>query len=354
LIAEDSSGNIYVSTTSGMAYITPSGGIAAVSMPDGRPILATNVSVSPGDDAWCVLNDGSVLVLHHGKVVSEIPAGYFGGSNLHAVFCSGDGSIYFGSYGGKVFVFDPILREYASLSIGDRNTANGFYKDSAGRIWACSDNGIGYFEDEKFSPVDGALIHNSFENMIEDYEGNYWFSSSRGGVLLLSRAKLKNVFFAYSMPERTVNAIAKYRGDLYLGADDGLLIIGEDGKEIKNGLTETLRNTRVRALAADAEDNLWIGTYQDFGVVRYKDGEWVSIGGEDGLVNERVRSVWPRDGGGVIAATSNGISMVKDDRVTRNYTVADGLATQLRRCVLKAVTTQQRTTRQREPVRVHA
>jgi signal transduction histidine kinase/ligand-binding sensor domain-containing protein/CheY-like chemotaxis protein/HPt (histidine-containing phosphotransfer) domain-containing protein len=326
-IVQDSSGNLYVSTTSGLAYIAQSSDIVTVTAPGGRPILSANIDADPGDDVWCVLNDGSVIVVRRGEVVSELPPGYFDGANLHSIYCSDDGSIYFGSYGGWVFVFDPASRKYASLSIGDRNTSNGFYKDSTGRVWACSDNGIGYFEDGGFHPVDGALISNSFENMIEDYEGNYWFSSSRGGVLLLARAKLKDVFFAYSMPERTVNAIAKYQGDLYLGTDDGLMIIGPDGEEVTNELTETLRNTRIRTLAADSDDNLWIGTYQGFGVVRYRNGEWVSINTYGGLVNDRVRSVWPRDGGGVIASTSNGISIIRDDRVTRNYTVEDGLST---------------------------
>jgi signal transduction histidine kinase/ligand-binding sensor domain-containing protein/CheY-like chemotaxis protein/HPt (histidine-containing phosphotransfer) domain-containing protein len=336
-IAQDSSGNLYVSTTSGLAYITQSRGIMTVTAPDGRPILATNIDVSTKDDAWCVLNDGSILVIHHGTVISNIPAGYFDGSNLHSIFCSGDGSIYLGSYGGRIFVYDPGADKYAGLFTGSRNTANGFYEDVAGRIWVCSDNGIGFFKDRNFHPVDGALINNSFENMIEDYEGNYWFSSSRSGVLLLSRAKLKNVFFAYDIPDRTVNAIAKYHGDLYLGTDDGILILGPDGKETASDLTETLRNTRIRALAVDSEDNLWIGTYQDFGVVRYKDGKWVSINVSDGLVNERVRSLCPRAGGGVIATTSSGISIVRDDKVTRNYTVEDGLSTPV---ILNAVETE--------------
>ncbi|MDR0649184.1 MAG: response regulator [Synergistaceae bacterium] len=326
-IAQDSSGNLYVSTTSGLAYIAQSQGIATVTMPDGKPILTANISVSPNNDAWCVLNDGSILIVQHGAVISEISAGYFDDSNIHSIFCSKDGSVYLGAYDGRIFAYDPAAKEYAQLFTSGRNTPNGFYEDSMGRVWICSDNGIGYFGEEGFHPVDGALINNSFENMIEDYEGNFWFSSSRNGVLLLSRAKLKNVFFAYSMPDRTVNTIARYRGDLYLGADDGLLIIGPDGKEITNDLTETLRNTRIRALAADADDNLWIGTYQDFGVVRYKDGRWASINEEDGLVNERVRSLRVRDGGGVLATTSSGISIIQDGKVTRNYTVEDGLST---------------------------
>ncbi|MDR2780442.1 MAG: hypothetical protein LBB28_04890, partial [Synergistaceae bacterium] len=336
-IAQDSSGNIYVSTTSGLAYITESRGIVTVAMPDGRPILATNISVSPKDDAWCVLNDGSVIVVHHGAVVSGIPAGRFDGANLHSVFCSRDGSIYLGSYGGRIFAYDPRADKYTRLFASDRNTANGFYEDGRGRIWVCSDNGIGYFDGGNFHPVDGALINNSFENMIEDYEGNLWFASSRSGVLLMSRAKLKNVFFAYNIPERTVNAIVKYHDDLYLGTDDGLLIIGPDGKEIANDLTEALRNTRVRALAADSEDNLWIGTYQDFGVVRYKDGKWISINVGDGLVNERVRSLSLRHGGGVIATTSSGVSVIEDGKVKRNFTIEDGLSTPV---ILNAVETE--------------
>ncbi|MDR1648845.1 MAG: response regulator [Synergistaceae bacterium] len=324
-IIEDSRGNIYVATTSGLVTISREQTISHVKTPDGKPILAVSIAISARDELWCVQNDGSVTVVNDGTVTSPIPAGHFGGLTLHSVFCSEDGSVYLGAYGGNVFVRDPASGEYTTLSAGEINSINGFYEDRGGRIWVYADNGIGYFEDGRFNSLDGALVSNSMENMMEDYEGNYWFASSRSGVLLLSRAKLKNMFFAYGLPDRTVNAVIKYHGDLYVGTDNGMLIIGPDGENISGELTETLQGIRVRALAVDSEDNLWIGTYQNFGVIRYKNGEWVSINAKNGLTDERVRSIWPSGSGGVVVGTSNGVSIVRDDKVTRSYAADEGL-----------------------------
>jgi signal transduction histidine kinase/ligand-binding sensor domain-containing protein/CheY-like chemotaxis protein/HPt (histidine-containing phosphotransfer) domain-containing protein len=325
-IAQDSTGSVYVATTLGLAYIRPTGNLTMVTTADAHPIITSNIEIAPNGDTWCILNDGSVQIINNGQAVSEFPHDYFNGSSLSSAFSASDGQIWLGAYNGQVFRFNYDSGQYSLMSAeSGRNTINGFYQDRSNRVWICSDNGIGYFEDDVLHLVDGGLINNSFENMIEDYEGNYWFSSSRSGVLLLAKASLKNVFFAYNLPEMTVNASAEYHGQLFLGADNGLMVIDDHGLPIETDLTRKLRNTRLRSLVVDDDDNLWIATYSNFGIIRYKDGQWVSITTKDGLISERVRSIWPRHGGGVIATTSNGLSIIKDDMVTKSYTIVDGL-----------------------------
>ncbi|MDR1137755.1 MAG: hypothetical protein LBK91_05470, partial [Synergistaceae bacterium] len=262
-ITEDASGNIYVSTVSGLIRLAGEHTVEQVKTKSGAPIQAVNIGVSLSGDLWCVLSDGGVLVLNDGRVRYDFKSGYFDGLRVETVFCSKQGRVYLGSSDNRVVVCESSAPDkWHVLETGNRNKIDGINEDSTGRLWICAGNGIGYFENDVFHPVDGAIVNNAFQNMIQDYEGNYWFSSSRNGILQLTKAKFKDMFFALQLPEHTVNAIVRYGDDFYVGTDDGIMIIGPEGNEIKNELTEKLKNIRIRCMLIEGE-NLWIATYQD-------------------------------------------------------------------------------------------
>ncbi|MDR3320962.1 MAG: response regulator [Synergistaceae bacterium] len=329
-IAEDVSGDIYASTVSGIVRINQQLELTNLSLSGYNPIFATDIDISPGNDLWCVLNDGSVLVLNGDKLVRRISDRYFGGLSPVSVFCAQDGTVYLGASENRVILYDSKTPGgYSLVDTGTRVNINSLYEDREGRVWVISDTGMGYIEDGAFVPVDGALVRNSLENVIEDYEGNYWFSSSRNGVLLAARSKFKDVSFAFGMSvERTVNAVTEYGGMFYIGADDGLFIRDKDGAEVVNELTEFFAGARVRGVEAGPDGMLWICTYRGLGVVRYdgESGSIVSMGEKNGLSNIRGRAVLPVAGGAVVA-TSEGLLIISGDMVTRKYSKLDGLTT---------------------------
>ncbi|MDR2522856.1 MAG: response regulator [Synergistaceae bacterium] len=327
-MAEDNAGNVYVSTISGLVCITPGREIVQVDVPGAESVFATNISVSRSGQIWCALSDGGVLVLDRREVKRVFPSGYFNGAAVDSIYCSTKGPIYLGSFDDSVMVCGQDAPEdYKVLSAAGRNNINGFYEDRHGRLWICAGNGVGYFQGDVFYPVDGLLVNNAFQNIIEDYEGNYWLSSSRHGILLLTRAKFKDLFFARSLPPQTVNAVTLYDGKFHIGTDDGLLVLDPNGETVENDLTEKLEGARIRCLLPDTDGGLWICTYQAFGAARWNgsSNELLSIRAQDGLVNERVRSAHLARGGGVIVATGNGISLISGDEVVRSYAKNDGL-----------------------------
>lgn len=85
-------------------------------------------------------------------------------------------------------------------------------------MWVCADNGIGYFEDgTTIKILEGAKIDNSVENVIEDYEGNLWFTSSRQGVLKLVKSSFKNIGYLAEQQDVVVNTTCLVNGKLYIG-----------------------------------------------------------------------------------------------------------------------------------------
>ncbi|MDR3254141.1 MAG: response regulator [Synergistaceae bacterium] len=338
-IEEDSAGDVYVATVSGIARITKELEVSAVSIPGHERIYSVDIALSLENDLWCVLNDGSVLALREDRTVRRTPDDFLNGIFIVSVYCSSDGRVFFGASDNRIVLYDPEASpEVNTISAGSRTNINSFYEDDFGRVWAVSDTGMGYIQNGVFLPVDGALLNNSLENVIEDYEGNYWFASSRNGILLASRSKFKDVSFSLGMfEEHTVNAITEYRGRLYIGADDGLYIREEGGGEVVNELTEFLAGVRVRDIEEGPDGSLWICTYRNFGVVRYNEetGDIVSLGERDGLANERARAVLPTMGGAIVS-TAGGLSIIKGDTVARNYTEAEGLAASV---ILNAIQT---------------
>ncbi|MDR1048353.1 MAG: response regulator, partial [Synergistaceae bacterium] len=204
------------------------------------------------------------------------------------------------------------------------------YEDSSGRLWVCANNGIGYFENGLFRLLDRTLPKNrlqSVQNMIEDYEGNYWFASSHDGLLLWSRAKFRDVFFAFSLLPCSVNAIVEYGDQICAGTDDGILLLNAEGKAIENKLTERFKNVRVRCLLPAPDGTLWICAEESPGVTHYRgESEILPFQTVEGLDSERIRAACLAEDGGLIVGTGSGVSVISGDRVIETYSRNDGLS----------------------------
>ncbi|UQZ91038.1 hypothetical protein C4J81_18165 [Deltaproteobacteria bacterium Smac51] len=322
-VAEDSQGNIYASTVFGVVRISPELEVEPLKVEGREEFLAIDIMVSSEDELWCVLNNGAVLVVRDSQVTHEFAPRHFNELIINSVFQSSAGDIYLGSTDTRAVIISP-SGAYRLVDTGDCSTINSFNQDSAGRIWVSSDTGIGFFEDNQFFPVPGTLISASIENMIEDYEGNLWFASSRHGVLEVTRSKFVQVSQRARLPEMTVNATHMYNGDLFIATDEGLFIMDHRYMLIQTPLTDYLRGTRLRSLLADGQGNLWICTYTGKGLIIYRpDGSFDSI--NDGPLRDKVRCVIPSRFGGVIAGGSLGVAIVRDGQVVRSYGRQEGL-----------------------------
>ena len=57
-------------------------------------------------------------------------------------------------------------------------------------------------------------------DMIIDFEGNYWFTSYRKGILQLERSKFQNVTMKYGIDSSIVNCVTSYNGNTFIGTDE--------------------------------------------------------------------------------------------------------------------------------------
>ncbi|RAW00271.1 sensor histidine kinase [Pseudochryseolinea flava] len=94
-----------------------------------------------------------------------------------------------------------------------------FAKGSGGSIWVCTEDGTVHFD-----PITRQRQHflkgNHISHVMEDHEGNIWFTTLKNGILLITHKNIRNFTTADGLSSNNVYAIKKYDGQIYLGHDN--------------------------------------------------------------------------------------------------------------------------------------
>ena len=159
-------------------------------------------------------------------------------------------------------------------------------------------------------------------DMLVDYEGNYWMTSYRKGLLFLGRSKFQNATLKYGMTESIVNCVTEYCGKLYVGTDDGLDIINEDGtldRELE--LVTLLSGKSIRDMYVDSKNNLWICSYRLYGVIKVNSrGKYTIYNKSKSLLTSNaVNCIIELNDGSMAVGTENGITILKNEKVAASY-----------------------------------
>ena len=329
-IAEDKEGRIYIGAAEGVAIYDEKQAEPLSWIND--PRLENHMTVSLTADlegrVWGVTYDGDVFFLEDAKIAAYFPKRNFKGQSPKSVFCDNSGTVYLGTSGNTVMRLEgrvgsdtlPENLKYTEFSTGKVENHSSLYMDHEGKLMVCANNGFGFFDKEmQFHEAEGGLFNSSIEQITQDYHGNYWLASSRSGVLNIARSRFTDVSGIALAPKDVYNAVIKYHGDLYMGADNGLYVMNEQQKLVSNPLTELLKGIRIRYFAKDKQDNLWIAAYNKYGLIRYKDGQWQNWTNKDGLPSNKVRSLLARRNGDVAVGTGNGLVIMHDNAIDKVY-----------------------------------
>ena len=322
-VCEGPDGRIYVATSNGLYYAKPEEN-KLIPLGD---LLGKNVKqiTRAGAVLWGIDNENHFFLLNEAGQVLRYSSEKYTAEELSCVLGMEDGSVYIGTTGMDVLHMQRGL-DYDVLS-STRDGINSLYYDGS-RLFVCAESGIGYFNSEgKFSQLIDLSINRYFSSMIMDYEGNYWFSSSRMGILLLGRSKFRNFNERYGLAESGTNCVRCFGVWTYICTDDGLTILDSQYKPVKNPLTEFLKGASVKDVMRDSKGNMWISTARRFGIVRYSPGGEIRTFGRSGsLLTNLVNTAMELKDGTIAIATEEGISILSaDTKVIRNYAREDGL-----------------------------
>jgi signal transduction histidine kinase/ligand-binding sensor domain-containing protein len=192
----------------------------------------------------------------------------------NSIFClmvSRDGALWIGTEGGGVARYaHGEFRSWTAKDGLSNEFVRALFQDSAGTIWAGTDNGLMQFQGDRFVRVDGtaAIAAVSVHSIQQDRSGRLWV----GGFKLESIENMvaKGYSLGSQLSENMVKSIVQTQdGTLWVGTVSGLdwMPPGQDHFVPFKGISST-----VRVLRQTPDGVLWIGTIGQ-GVFQYSGGK---------------------------------------------------------------------------------
>lgn len=207
----------------------------------------------------------------------------------------------------------------------DLSSFNEFHKLDSEAYWVCSDAGIGILQNDKLMKLDSSF-ESSVEDGCTDYQGSFWFVSSRQGILQLYQNHFSDMGSYWGI-SKTVNSIQPYQDRIYVGCEDGLYCFSGKAK-IKDMLTEACRGLRIRQIYLDNENDLWVSTYEHGLKKMDSDGNITSFDKKSSnLGTDKTRCVWTRQNGEVLVGTEEGLYLIDRNGKAEKYTDDETLNT---------------------------
>ena len=240
-----------------------------------------------------------------------------------------DGTLMVGTSLNHIYCYDISNEDFDCLKVmecEDLSSINNLNFLHDGTLFVSSDTGVSYIDAGGYHKLNTNEFNNSIDNMLYDYQGNLWFTSSRLGLLRLAKSPFKDVYGAIGIERHVVNAIVFWQDDYYIGTDAGLDVVDKTCRnQIYNRLTEELSGKRIRCMYVDSEDHLWVCTYGN-GLLEYApDGQTWSYNASVGSFGNRARVVTGLSDGTILAAGDTGISYIKNHQVVKTIGIKDGL-----------------------------
>ena len=343
-LAEDDNGYIYAGTATGIVMFSPD--LEMTRLTDSRIVNAYIDNMVPGSDGliYCTTNVDEMFILRDGNLVNFYENDDSGIENITSIYPDPKvpGKVYYGTEKSGVYHFDikAGLESAEHIDIDPLYSVN-WMQIVDDRLWICSRGGIGMVDEDGFHDLTYLPLNNSIDTMMEDYQGNLWFTSSRLGVMKLVSNRFENIFDKYDIPETVVNSTCLLDGNMYIGTDTGLVVIdskgivdsvpvtsaqtASGGEFSASNLVSLLSDSRVRSVIRDSKDRLWITSWQNMGLLCYDHGELTVYNKDEGLLSDRVRSVYETKDGAMLVALTGGMNVIKDGKITATYDENSGI-----------------------------
>ena len=321
-----------IQSSTGEYYIGTSDGLVTMEMKVGMTVKSTvenagyvdRISADKNGRVAAINKEGKLFIIKDGKIETTLDKAYKDRTFSTCAFAD-NGMLYAGTTDGIVSRYrledNELINEKNIVCSGTSTTKiNNVYPDCDGLVWVCADNGIGYInQKELFENQKAGSFDHSIENMLTDYQGNLWFTSSRLGLLRLSRSSVKDIYADAGLEQSVVNATAINGGLLYVGADDGLKIINiSTNKTMRTEFTEMLAGSRIRCMVTDKNQRLWVCSYgaglvclDRFQIITNYSNKFPEIG-------SRVRTALELDDGTLAVSSDKGLFFIKDGKINNN------------------------------------
>ena len=329
--AQDNNGTIYVGTSSGMAWIGSDMNVYPINDDRINQERIVNLVSDVEGNVYGLTKSGEVFSVSEGGIMDFYTSGDIGIAKINCIIADPEvpGVLYYGTSVNAVYygAFGDGSSNLTKIDTGAADNINCMYY-GCDRLWLATGNSAGYLdENNEYVELENVPVTDSFEMITSDYQGNMWFASARFGVMKITSNNFLNYTLVAGIPDEVVNATCLYDGNLYIGTDRGLQIISGNGELITDTMTNYLDGVRIRDIERDSSGNLWFSTFTDgLGLVCLtKDGEIISFNSVNGMPNNEVRSTCEMSDGSIVAATNDGVAVIRDLEIVKTYGHSAGI-----------------------------
>ena len=318
----DSEGKVWVGTKAGLYVIDTTDGVdnikTAVECTQFSDMIIRDIAGTSDDETIVVQKTGDVYLLKD-KTSKKLNLSLSEEEGSPRCCSEGkDGTFYIGTTADKILKVSNTGKILEKIDGGGLSSFNEIYELHGNEYWVCSDTGIGILKNDKVSKVDLSM-NDSVEGGCQDYQGNYWFISSRQGVLQIYENHFSNLSDYWGI-KQTVNSIQNYGSKIYVGCDEGLYCF-KGKKKLQDKLTKACEGMRIRQIYRDKDNNLWISTYQNGIKVLYTNGQIITYTmANSGLETNQIRCIWQRENKEILIGTEDGLFIRRFDGMIQKFT----------------------------------
>ncbi len=327
-IVEGKDGYIYVGTLKNMIAINPNSGYTVTELVGSEYYYVTSTAAGEKMTAAVTVN-GDMVFVKDAVEVGKIKLPFTGSTKLAYV----DGYFIVGN-GLQLAVVDENdiqagIKFTQSVPVtgvdGKAVVMERLHYDGE-RLWVLLEDKIGYFVlgTDGVAGLDKAQFYTcpfddfagGFTDIMVDYQGNYWISSSKGGILLMRKSDFTDELLYADADIDTINSVLEDDGILYVATDSGVLAFDADTKDVVSD--------------AFAEE---FGGGRIVDIIKFNDRKYVAVYGE-GVYDEsgelvvdalRVNRLQELDGE-LYVLTDNGCLVWDGENITADYKKDDGMS----------------------------
>lgn len=158
--------------------------------------------------------------------------------------------------------------------------------------------------------VENYLENQSVSFVTKDKEGNIWMSTLGNGIYMLSNDKVLTFNTEYGLSDNELFAITgNDKGDIFIGTQSGTInYLRPNGsiQILQTGL-DSRRYDRIRALALDHKENLWVGS----------DAGLVVFGMDKNFDIQNIKSIAINDKDNIFIGSTGGLYLINNQYATK-------------------------------------
>lgn len=331
IFAEDNDGNIFIGTTSGLAYVDPKGELHPIDDSRLNEERIIKLDTNPEGRIYGHTKSGMIFAIENCKVTDVYTSEDLGVDLITTILADpkNPGKVYLGTEGNRILHgnFGSKAINMVSISVAPLSDVHWLSYD-CGRVWVSSTTVLGYFDErDGFHDLKQIPMESAIEMQTTDYQGNIWVASSTQGVMKLVTNNFVDLTSKAGLQGTVTNATCLYNDLLYVGTDKGVHVIDKSEHSVNDELTDYLNGVRIRNIMADNDGNIWVSTFtQDMGLVcKAPDGTITSYTTENGLKSNEVRCTVQAKDGSILVGSNGGLAIIKDGEVVRTVSSEDGI-----------------------------